>query len=192
MDPHKSLSIRIISPHRTRNIWRITLHKYLLDFRKEYAYDFSLTQSPTVSSWTSTVISTKEQLQPYQDLIAFSGSERRSGIRLGAGFGKSLGETLSGKTLPCRKLSNTERMTVLSSPARTMPSPVPLSLRDRQITAIPRRLWTTPQSNGINESNLKIVGLFQMDKDTITTALIPVPVAQHRPAAAATLAASGL
>ena len=63
-----------------REYLEITLHKYLLDFRKEYAYDFSL---HAVSNRFELDLDSdlyKSSFSRIQDLIRFSGSERRSGI----------------------------------------------------------------------------------------------------------------
>ena len=74
-----------------REYLEITLHKYLLDFRKEYNYDFAI---HAVSNRFELALDSdlyKSSFIRIQDLIAFLDQKGDLEFRLGVGFGKSLG-----------------------------------------------------------------------------------------------------
>ena len=179
-----------------REYLEITLHKYLLDFRKEYAYDFSL---HAVSNRFELDLDSdlyKSSFSRIQDLIAFLDQKGDLEFRLGAGFGKSLGEShyqagslLQERPDANRRISRSDVFFlakclkkqeavkygknvgfVISGEDNALTGPLSLT-RSLNYSYSNTKALDYSQSNGINESNLlKIVGLFQMDKDTIMTA----------------------
>lgn len=125
-----SSSIRTISPHRTGNIWRSHSTSTFSISGKSFPMISHFTQSPTVSSWTSTVISTRAASAVSRISSLFWIRKVIWNSASAPDLGNHSVRVIIRQTLPCRKLSNTERMTVLSSPARTMPSPARSLLRD--------------------------------------------------------------
>ena len=155
-----------------REYLEITLHKYLLDFRKEYAYDFSL---HAVSNRFELDLDSdlyKSSFSRIQDLIAFLDQKGDLEFRLGAGFGKSLGESHYQADLALQEAVKYGKNDgfVISGEDNALTGPLSLT-RSLNYSYSNTKALDYSQSNGINESNLlKIVGLFQMDKDTIMTA----------------------
>ena len=124
------LSIRIISPHRTGNIWRSPFTNIFLISEKSTRTISHFTQSPTGLSWISTVISTRAASAAFRISSLFWIRKAIWNSASAPDSGNHSVRVIIRQTLPCRKLSNMERMTVLSSPARTMPSPARSLLRD--------------------------------------------------------------
>ena len=155
-----------------REYLEITLHKYLLDFRKEYAYDFSL---HAVSNRFELDLDSdlyKSSFSRIQDLIAFLDQKGDLEFRLGAGFGKSLGESHYQADLALQEAVKYGKNDgfVIYGEDNALTGPLSLT-RSLNYSYSNTKALDYSQSNGINESNLlKIVGLFQMDKDTIMTA----------------------
>lgn len=155
-----------------REYLEITLHKYLLDFRKEYAYDFSL---HAVSNRFELDLDSdlyKSSFSRIQDLIAFLDQKGDLEFRLGAGFGKSLGESHYQADLALQEAVKYGKNDgfVISGEDNALTGPLSLT-RSLNYSYSNTKALDYSQSNGINESNLlKIIGLFQMDKDTIMTA----------------------
>ena len=89
--------IKLIYPEhitsQDREYLEITLHKFLLDFRREYGYDFSL---QAVSNRFELDIDNdlyKSSFERIRNLITYLNQKNELEFRLGAGFGKSLGES---------------------------------------------------------------------------------------------------
>ena len=76
-----------------REYLEITLHKYLLDFRREFSYDFSI---HAVSNRFELDLDSdlyKNSFDRIRDLITYLDQKGDLEFRLGAGFGSSLGES---------------------------------------------------------------------------------------------------
>ena len=168
--------IKLIYPEhitsQDREYLEITLHKYLLDFRKEYNYDFAI---HAVSNRFELALDSdlyKSSFSRIQDLIAFLDQKGDLEFRLGAGFGKSLGESHYQADLALQEAVKYGKNDgfVISGEDNALTGPLSLT-RSLNYSYSNTRALDYSQKNGINESNLlKIVGLFQMDKDTIMTA----------------------
>lgn len=115
---------------RTGNTWRSHSTSTFSISGKSFPMISHSTQSPTVSSWPSTVISTRAASAVSRISSLFWIRKAIWNSALAPDSENLSVRVIIRQILPCRKLSNTERMTVLSSPARTMPSPVRSLLRD--------------------------------------------------------------
>lgn len=82
-----------------REYLEITLHKYLLDFRREYHYDFAIRSVSNRFELDMDTDLYKKSFDRIQDLISYLDQKGDLEFRLGAGFGNSLGES----PLPGRK-----------------------------------------------------------------------------------------
>ena len=155
-----------------REYLEITLHKYLLDFRKEYGYDFSLHSVSNRFELTMDSALYRSSFDKIRDLIFYLNQKEELEYRLGAGFRKTLGE------------SHYQAESALQEAIRYGKNDGFIIHGDENVLTGPLSLSTTlnysysnkkaleySQENGINESNLlKIVGLFQMDPYTVMTA----------------------
>lgn len=155
-----------------REYLEITLHKYLLDFRRECKYDFSI---QSVSNRFELAMDSdfyKSSSERIQDLITFLDQKGDLEFRLGAGFGKSLGESHYQAETALQEAIRYGKNDgfIVHGDDNVLTGPLSLS-RTLNYSYSNTKALAYSQSNGINESNLlKIVGLFQMDQDTIMTA----------------------
>lgn len=171
-----TILVKLIYPeHITahdREHWHVTLHKYLLDFRKEYNYDFALHSLANRFELSLDSDLYKNNFERFQDLITFLDQKGDLEFRIGVGIGKSLSESHYQAELALQEavrygkndgfLIDAEDSHLTGPLSQTQP----LNYSYSNIKAL-----EYSQANGINESNLlKIVGLFQMDKDTVMTA----------------------
>lgn len=150
----------------------ITLHKYLLDFRKEFQYDFSLHTAAHRFELSLDSDLYKTSFERIQDLITFLDQTGELDFRLGAGFGKSLGESHYQAELALQEAVKYGKNDgfIIHGDESTLTGPLSLT-RTLNYSYSNTKALAYSQANGINESNLlKIVGLFQMDKDTVMTA----------------------
>lgn len=168
--------IKLIYPEnitsQDREYLEVTLHKYILDFRKEYGYEFAL---HAVSNWFELGLESdlyKNSFGRIQDLIAFLDQKNDLEFRLGAGFGKSLGEShyqAEQALQEAIKYGKNDGF-IIHGDDNVLTGPLSLT-RTLNYSYSNTKALTYSQENGINESNLlKIVGLFQMDNDSIITA----------------------
>lgn len=168
--------VKIIYPEhissQDREHLEITLHKYLLDFRKDYQYDFSLHSTSNRFELSLDSDLYKTSFERIQDLIAFLDQKGEFEFRLGAGFGKSLGESHYQAELALQEAVKYGKNDgfIIHGDESVLTGPLSLT-RTLNYSYSNTKALTYSQDNGINESNLlKIVGLFQMDKDTVMTA----------------------
>lgn len=168
--------IKLIYPEnitsQDREYLEVTLHKYILDFRKEYGYEFAL---HAVSNRFELGLESdlyKNSFGRIQDLIAFLDQKNDLEFRLGAGFGKSLGEShyqAEQALQEAIKYGKNDGF-IIHGDDNVLTGPLSLT-RTLNYSYSNTKALTYSQENGINESNLlKIVGLFQMDNDSIITA----------------------
>lgn len=168
--------IKLIYPEnitsQDREYMEITLHKYLLDFRRDYQYEFTL---HAVSNRFELDLDSdlyKTSFERIQDLIAFLDQKGDLEFRLGAGFGKSLGEShyqAEQALQEAIKYGKNDGF-IIHGEESTLTGPLSLT-RTLNYSYSNTKALEYSQANGINESNLlKIVGLFQMDKETVITA----------------------
>ena len=160
-----------ISSHDREHL-EITLHKYLLDFRKDYQYDFSLhvVSNRFELSLDSTLY--KTNFERIQDLIVYLDQKGELEFRIGAGFGKTLSEShyLAEQALQEALKYGKNDGFIIHGDDQSLTGPLSLT-RTLNYSYSNTKALAYSQENGINESNLlKIVGLFQMDKETIMTA----------------------
>ncbi|MBQ2022485.1 MAG: hypothetical protein II253_04250 [Lachnospiraceae bacterium] len=168
--------IKLIYPEyistQDRELLDITLHKYLLDFRKEFQYDFALHTAAHRFELSLDSDLYKTSFERIQDLITFLDETGELEFRLGAGFGKSLGESHYQAELALQesvKYGKNDGF-IIHGEESTLTGPLSLT-RTLNYSYSNTKALAYSQANGINESNLlKIVGLFQMDKDTVMTA----------------------
>lgn len=168
--------IKLIYPvHITsqeREYMEITLHKYLLDFRREYQYDFAIHSVSNRFELDLDSDHYKNSFGRIQDLIAYLDQKGDLEFRLGAGFGKSLGDShyLADTALQEAIKYGKNDGFIVHGEDNVLTGPLSLT-RTLNYSYSNTKALTYSQENGINESNLlKIVGLFQMDKNTIMTA----------------------
>ena len=168
--------IKLIYPEhitsQDREYLEITLHKFLLDFRREYGYDFSL---QAVSNRFELDIDNdlyKSSFERIRNLITYLNQKNELEFRLGAGFGKSLGEShyQAEQALQESIKYGKNDGFIIHGEDNVLTGPLSLTSTLNYSYSNTKALAYS-QQNGINESNLlKIVGLFQMDNDTIITA----------------------
>ena len=168
--------IKLIYPEyvssQDRELLDITLHKYLLDFRKDYQYDFALHVGSHRFELSLDSDLYKTSFERIQDLIAFLDQTGELEFRLGAGFGKSLGESHYQAELALQEAVKYGKNDgfIIHGDESVLTGPLSLT-RTLNYSYSNTKALAYSQANGINESNLlKIVGLFQMDKDTVMTA----------------------
>ncbi len=168
--------IKLIYPEyissQDRELLDVTLHKYLLDFRKEYQYDFTLHAAAHRFELSLDSDLYKTSFERIQDLITFLDQTGELDFRLGAGFGKSLGESHYQAELALQEAVKYGKNDgfIIHGEESTLTGPLSLT-RTLNYSYSNTKALAYSQANGINESNLlKIVGLFQMDKDTVMTA----------------------
>lgn len=168
--------IKLVFPEdissQDRELLSVTLHKYILDFRKEYQYDFTLHTATNRFELSLDSDLYKTSFERIQDLIAFLDETGELDFRLGAGFGKSLGESHYQAELALQEAVKYGKNDgfIIHGDESTLTGPLSLT-RTLNYSYSNTKALAYSQANGINESNLlKIVGLFQMDKETIMTA----------------------
>lgn len=168
--------IKLIYPEhittQDREYLDVTLHKYLLDFRKEYQYDFALHTASNRFELSLDSDIYKNSFERIQDLITFLDQKGEVDFRLGAGFGKSLSESHYQADVALQEAVKYGKNDgfIIHGDNHVLTGPLSLT-RTLNYSYSNTKALAYSQANGINESNLlKIVGLFQMDKDTIMTA----------------------
>ncbi len=155
-----------------REYLEITLHKYLLDFRREFSYDFSI---HAVSNRFELDLDSdlyKNSFDRIRDLITYLDQKGDLEFRLGAGFGSSLGESHYQAELALKEAIKYGKNDgfVIHGEDNALTGPLSLT-RTLNYSYSNTKALQYAQRSGISESNLlKIVGLFQMDEDTIITA----------------------
>lgn len=168
--------IKLIYPEhissQDREYMEITLHKYLLDFRREFQYDYSIHSVSNRFELDADSDAYKSSFANIQDLISFLGRKEELEFRLGAGFGHSLGESHYQAEMALQesiKYGKNDGF-IIHGEDNVLTGPLSLS-KTLNYSYSNTKALTYSQKNGINESNLlKIVGLFQMDRDTVMTA----------------------
>lgn len=168
--------IKLIYPENVtsqdREYLEITLHKYLLDFRKDFQYDFAVRAVSNRFELDMDSDHYKYCFAQLQDLIAFLNQKGGLEFRLGAGFGNSLGEShyLAEQALQEAIRYGKNDGFIIHGENNLLTGPLSLT-RTLNYSYSNTKALAYSQENGINESNLlKIVGLFQMDNDSIITA----------------------
>ena len=155
-----------------REYLEITLHKYLLDFRREFSYDFSI---HAVSNRFELDLDSDLYINSFdriRDLITYLDQKGDLEFRLGAGFGSSLGESHYQAELALQEAIKYGKNDgfVIHGEDNALTGPLSLN-RTLNYSYSNTNALQYAQRSGISESNLlKIVGLFQMDEDTIITA----------------------
>ena len=168
--------IKLIYPEhissQEREYMEITLHKYLLDFRKEYQYDFAVRSVSNRFELNTDSDLPKDSFARVQELIAFLSHKGDLEFRLGAGLGNSFGESHYQAEQALQEAIKYGKNDGFMIHGQENVLTGPLSLtRTLNYSYSNTKALEYSQKNGINESNLlKIVGLFQMDHDTIITA----------------------
>ena len=168
--------IKLIYPEsitsHDREYLEITLHKYLLDFRREYGYDFSVHSVSNRFELMADSDFYKKNFERIQDLIAFLDGKDSLEFRIGAGIGSSVGESHYQAEAALQEAIRYGKNDGFLIHGNDNVLTGPLSLtRTLNYSYSNIKALEYSQKNGINESNLlKIVGLFQMDKDTVMTA----------------------
>ena len=168
--------IKLIYPEsitsHDREYLEITLHKYLLDFRREYGYDFSVHSVSNRFELMADSDFYKKNFERIQDLIAFLDGKDNLEFRIGAGIGSSVGESHYQAEAALQEAIRYGKNDGFLIHGNDNVLTGPLSLtRTLNYSYSNIKALEYSQKNGINESNLlKIVGLFQMDKDTVMTA----------------------
>lgn len=155
-----------------REYLEITLHKYLLDFRREYQYDFAVHSVSNRFELSADSEFYKKSFERIQDLIAFLDGKGDLEFRLGAGISHSFGEShyQADQALQEAIRYGKNDGFLIHGDENVLTGPLSLT-RTLNYSYSNTRALEYSQKNGINESNLlKIVGLFQMDKDTVMTA----------------------
>lgn len=168
--------IKLIYPEnitsQDREFLEITLHKYLLDFRREYQYDFAI---QTVSNRFELTMDSdlyKHSFERIQALIAYLDQKGELEFRLGAGFGTSFGESHYQADLALQEAIRYGKNDgfIIHGEDNVLTGPLSLT-KTLNYSYSNTKALAYSQENGINESNLlKIVGLFQMDNETVMTA----------------------
>lgn len=168
--------VRLIYPENVtsqdREYLEITLHKYLLDFRREYQYDFAVRSVSNRFELDLDSDLYKNSFERIQDLITFLDQKGDLEFRIGAGFGKSLSESHYQAELALQEAIKYGKNDgfIIHGEDSILTGPLSLT-RTLNYSYSNTKALTYSQENGINESNLlKIVGLFQMDNDSVITA----------------------
>ena len=168
--------IKLIYPEhitsQDREYLEITLHKYLLDFRREYSYDFSI---HAVSNRFELDIDSdlyKNSFERIRELISYLDQKGDLDFRLGAGMGNSLGDSHYQADMALQEAIRYGKNDGFIIHGEDSALTGPLSLtRTLNYSYSNTKALQYAQMSGINESNLlKIVGLFQMDEETVMTA----------------------
>lgn len=155
-----------------REYLEITLHKYLLDFRKEYGYDFSLHSVSNRFELTMDSALYRSSFDKIRDLIFYLNQKEDLDYRLGAGFRKTLGESHYQAESALQEAIRYGKNDgfIIHGDENVLTGPLSLTATLNYSYSNKKALEYS-QENGINESNLlKIVGLFQMDPYTVMTA----------------------
>jgi len=155
-----------------REYLEITLHKYLLDFRKDYRYDFAVRSVSNRFELDMDSDSYRRCFEQLKDLIAYLDQKGDLEFRLGAGFGNSFGESHYQAEQALQEAIRYGKNDgfIIHGEDNVLTGPLSLT-KSLNYSYSNTKALAYSQENGINESNLlKIVGLFQMDKDTVITA----------------------
>ncbi|MCI8511792.1 MAG: hypothetical protein HFE83_07330 [Lachnospiraceae bacterium] len=168
--------IKLIYPEhitsQDREYLEITLHKYLLDFRKEYLYDFSIHSISNRFELDADGDLYKNSFSRIQDLIAYLDQKGDLDFRVGAGFGHSLGESHYHADVALAEAIKYGKNDgfIIHGDDNTLTGPLSLT-NSLNYSYSNTKALSYSQKNGISGSNLlKIVGLFQMDENTVITA----------------------
>ena len=168
--------IRLIYPEDIssyeREYLEITLHKYLLDFRREYGYDFSIHSVSNRFELTMDSELYRASFDKIRDLIFYLNQKEDLEYRLGAGFRKALSESHYQAESALQEAIRYGKNDgfIIHGDENVLTGPLSLSSPLNYSYSNTKALEYS-QKNGINESNLlKIVGLFQMDQYTVMTA----------------------
>lgn len=168
--------IKLIYPEQItsqdREYFEVTLHKHLLDFRKEYQHDFTIHLVSNRIELTADSDLYKNSYEWLRSLIAFLDEKDNLEFRMGAGIGKTIGDShyqAEAALQEAIKFGKNDGF-IIHGDDNVLTGPLSLT-KTLNYSYSNIKALEFSQKNGINESNLlKIVGLFQMDKDTIITA----------------------
>ena len=139
--------VKLIYPEhitsQDREYLEITLHKYLLDFRREYHYDFAIRSVSNRFELDMDTDLYKKSFDRIQDLISYLDQKGDLEFRLGAGFGNSLGEShyQAEKALQEAIRYGKNYGFIIHGDENVLTGPLSLT---RTATPIPR-LWPTPR-----------------------------------------------
>ncbi len=168
--------IKLIYPEHITSMDReyleITLHKYLLDFRKEFQYEFAIHSVSNRYELDMDSDLYRDSFERIQDMIAYLDQKGDLEFRLGAGFGKSIGEShyQAERALQEAIKYGKNDGFIIHGEDNILTGPLSLT-RTLNYSYSNTKALAYSQENGINESNLlKIVGLFQMDEGSVITA----------------------
>jgi len=168
--------VKLIYPEnimsQDREYLEITLHKYLLDFRKEYQYEFAVRSVSNRFELDMDSDNYKKCFEQLKELIAYLTQKGNLEFRLGSGFGNSFGESHYQAEQALQEAIRYGKNDgfIVHGEDNVLTGPLSLT-RSLNYSYSNTKALTYSQENGINESNLlKIVGLFQMDKDVVITA----------------------
>ena len=168
--------IKLIYPEhitsQDREYLEITLHKYLLDFRREYSYDFSIHAVSNRFELDMDSDLYKNSFERIRELISYLDQKGDLDFRLGAGMGSSLGDSHYQADMALQEAIRYGKNDGFIIHGEDSALTGPLSLtRTLTYSYSNTKALQYAQMSGINESNLlKIVGLFQMDEETVMTA----------------------
>ncbi len=168
--------IKLIYPEhitsQDREYLEITLHKYLLDFRREYSYDFSIHAVSNRFELDMDSDLYKNSFERIRELISYLDQKGDLDFRLGAGMGSSLGDSHYQADMALQEAIRYGKNDGFIIHGEDSALTGPLSLtRTLNYSYSNTKALQYAQMSGINESNLlKIVGLFQMDEETVMTA----------------------
>ena len=148
------------------------LHKYLLDFRREYSYDFSIHAVSNRFELDMDSDLYKNSFERIRELISYLDQKGDLDFRLGAGMGSSLGDSHYQADMALQEAIRYGKNDGFIIHGEDSALTGPLSLtRTLNYSYSNTKALQYAQMSGINESNLlKIVGLFQMDEETVMTA----------------------
>ena len=168
--------IKLIYPEhitsQDREYLEITLHKYLLDFRREYSYDFSIHAVSNRFELDMDSDLYKNSFERIRELISYLDQKGDLDFRLGAGMGSSLGDShyQADRALQEAIRYGKNDGFIIHGEDSALTGPLSLT-RTLNYSYSNTKALQYAQMSGINESNLlKIVGLFQMDEETVMTA----------------------
>ena len=168
--------IKLIYPEQItsqeREYLEVTLHKHLLDFRREYQHDFTVHLVSNTIELTADSDLYKNSYEWLRSLIAFLDEKADLEFRMGAGIGKTIGDSHYQAEVALQeaiKFGKNDGF-IIHGDDNVLTGPLSLT-KTLNYSYSNLKALEYSQKNGINESNLlKIVGLFQMVKYTVITA----------------------
>lgn len=147
----------------------VTMYKSLLDYRRKYNSSFEINRSSYRFEITCTAERYSDHAKMVQDLTAYLTEKKEAEFRLGAGVSPTPQESYLQAEIALQESMKYGKSDgfILHSQTKLLTGPLTLS-DELHYSYSNQKATSYSQKNGINESNLlKIVGLFQMNKDTI-------------------------